>query len=150
MNVRLAIGRRVARITTTLVVRWPALWRLLRRPMELEFDLLAPRWETIRAEHNLAPLDTWEPVEYGLVYSKVLPPCMHDEFLAEVARAVIEQAEHPCQVLRTALSKAKLAMPMTVCYRRLSRSRSRQSWRIPGSMPPMTRQSTRRSSNWND
>ena len=24
--------------------------------MELEFDLLAPRWETIRAEHSLAPL----------------------------------------------------------------------------------------------
>ena len=56
MNVRLAIGRRFARIATTLVVRWPALWRLLRRPMELEFDLLAPRWETIRAEHSLAPL----------------------------------------------------------------------------------------------
>ena len=56
MNARLAIGRRFARIATTLVVRWPALWRLLRRPMELEFDLLAPRWETIRAEHSLAPL----------------------------------------------------------------------------------------------
>jgi predicted ATPase len=56
VNVRLAIGRRFARIATTLVVRWPALWRLLRRPIELEFDLLAPRWETIRAKHSLAPL----------------------------------------------------------------------------------------------
>jgi hypothetical protein len=35
----------------------PTLWRWLRRPMELEFGLLAfPRWETMRAEHSLAPL----------------------------------------------------------------------------------------------
>jgi SAM-dependent methyltransferase len=56
VNVRLAIGRRFARIATMLVVLRPTLWRLLRRPMELEFDLLASRWETMPAEHSLAPL----------------------------------------------------------------------------------------------
>jgi SAM-dependent methyltransferase len=39
------IGRRFARLTTNVVVRRPALWRLFRKPLEAQFDRLAPSWE---------------------------------------------------------------------------------------------------------
>jgi SAM-dependent methyltransferase len=54
------MGQRFARVVTDLVVRWPALWRILRRPMRAQFDKLAPRWEGIRMP------DTHAPVEAGL------------------------------------------------------------------------------------
>jgi putative hydrolase of HD superfamily len=47
----------------------------------------------VQLQHNLAPLETWEPIEYGLVYTKVLQPCAHDEFLAAMACAVMDEAE---------------------------------------------------------
>ena len=54
-------GQRFARVATDIVVRWPALWRILRRPMRAQFDKLAPAWEGIRMPDTLAP------VEAGLV-----------------------------------------------------------------------------------
>ena len=50
-------GQRFARVVTDLVVRWPALWRILRRPMRAQFDKLAPRWEGIRMPDMLAPAE---------------------------------------------------------------------------------------------
>ena len=41
-----SLGRRFARLATDVVVRQPALWRVFRRPMERQFDGLAPVWET--------------------------------------------------------------------------------------------------------
>jgi putative hydrolase of HD superfamily len=71
-----------------------ALWHEYeaRETPEAKFVAALDKLE-VQLQHNLAPLDTWEPIEYGLVYTKVLQPCAHDAFLAAVARAVIEQAE---------------------------------------------------------
>jgi SAM-dependent methyltransferase len=50
-------GQRFARVVTDIVVRWPALWRILRRPMREQFDKLAPAWEGIRMPDTLAPVE---------------------------------------------------------------------------------------------
>jgi SAM-dependent methyltransferase len=50
-------GQRFARVVTDIVVRWPALWRILRRPMRAQFDKLAPVWEGIRMPDTLAPVE---------------------------------------------------------------------------------------------
>jgi SAM-dependent methyltransferase len=50
-------GQRFARVVTDVVVRWPALWRILRRPMRTQFDKLAPVWEGIRMSDTLAPIE---------------------------------------------------------------------------------------------
>ena len=47
----------------------------------------------VQAQHNLAELDSWEPVEYGLVYSKMDAACAHDPFLSAFCAAVKAQAE---------------------------------------------------------
>jgi SAM-dependent methyltransferase len=61
-------GQRFARVVTDIVVRWPALWRVLRRPMRAQFDKLAPVWEGIRMPDTLAP------IEVGLD-ALASPPC---------------------------------------------------------------------------
>jgi len=52
-----SLGRRFARLTTNAVVRRPALWRMFRRPMERQFDSLAPVWETRITPHHVHALD---------------------------------------------------------------------------------------------
>jgi ubiquinone/menaquinone biosynthesis C-methylase UbiE len=47
------LGRRFARLATNAAVRWPRLWRPLRRLMRLQFDRLAPRWDTMRSPDHL-------------------------------------------------------------------------------------------------
>jgi putative hydrolases of HD superfamily len=64
-----------------------------RATAEAKFAVALDKLE-VQLQHNLAPFETWEPVEYSLVYTKVLQPCAYDAFLADVARAVIDQAEH--------------------------------------------------------
>jgi SAM-dependent methyltransferase len=47
-----ALGRRFARLATDVAVRRPTLWRLFRRPIQRQFDALAPRWhERIGPDH---------------------------------------------------------------------------------------------------
>jgi ubiquinone/menaquinone biosynthesis C-methylase UbiE len=48
------LGRRFARVATNAVVRRPGLWRLFRGPLRVQFDRLAPRWDTMRAPDHLA------------------------------------------------------------------------------------------------
>jgi SAM-dependent methyltransferase len=57
--IRERLSRRLARFTTTAVVRRPGLWRLLRRPLRRSFDAAAPRWDEIRAANprHLAALE---------------------------------------------------------------------------------------------
>src|SRR5204862_8037563 len=43
------LTQRFCRLTTDLVVRQPRLWSLLRRPMRVIFDRLAPQWDELRA-----------------------------------------------------------------------------------------------------
>jgi ubiquinone/menaquinone biosynthesis C-methylase UbiE len=50
-------GQRFARLVTDAVVRRPAVWRLVRRPLRAMFDGLAPSWETRIGEHHLWALD---------------------------------------------------------------------------------------------
>jgi ubiquinone/menaquinone biosynthesis C-methylase UbiE len=50
-------AQRFARLVTDAVVRRPALWRLVRRPLRRMFDGLAPTWETRIGPHHLRALD---------------------------------------------------------------------------------------------
>ena len=47
----------------------------------------------VQIQHNLADFATWEPVEYGLVYTKMDAACANDSFLAAFCAAVKDQAE---------------------------------------------------------
>ncbi|MEL7362273.1 MAG: HD domain-containing protein [Bacteroidota bacterium] len=47
----------------------------------------------VQLQHNLAALDTWEPVEVDLVYTKTHRHAEHDAFLRAFASAVVEHAE---------------------------------------------------------
>ncbi len=47
----------------------------------------------VQNQHNLADLSTWEPVEYGLVYSKTGRFSGRDSFLEAFTEAVIEAGE---------------------------------------------------------
>ena len=49
MSVGEQLGRKVARLTTNVVVRRPGLWRLFRGPVRGQFARLAGRWDAIRA-----------------------------------------------------------------------------------------------------
>ena len=49
-------GRRFARLTTQAVVARPGLWRLFRRPLRAQFELLAPVWEGRRGPEALTSL----------------------------------------------------------------------------------------------
>jgi SAM-dependent methyltransferase len=42
------LGRKFARLATNLVMRSPRLWFLVRGPIRLQFDRLAPRWDAMR------------------------------------------------------------------------------------------------------
>jgi SAM-dependent methyltransferase len=48
------LGRRFARLATNLTVRRPGLWPLLRPVMRLQFDWLAPHWDSLRAPGYMA------------------------------------------------------------------------------------------------
>src|SRR5919108_2736971 len=52
-----ALGRRFARLTTDVVVRRPALWRLFRGPLRSQFEHLAPRWDAMRDAAHLAAFE---------------------------------------------------------------------------------------------
>jgi SAM-dependent methyltransferase len=52
-----ALGRRFARLVTTLVVRFPPLWRLFRVPLRHQFHTLAPGWGALRRPDSLAAFE---------------------------------------------------------------------------------------------
>jgi ubiquinone/menaquinone biosynthesis C-methylase UbiE len=54
------LGRRFARLVTDIVVRRPRLWFLLRGPLRVQFDRLAPRWDSMRSA------DAYKPYEAAL------------------------------------------------------------------------------------
>jgi 5'-deoxynucleotidase YfbR-like HD superfamily hydrolase len=47
----------------------------------------------VQAQHNLADIRTWTPIEYDLVYTKMDQACAHDPFLAAFCEAVKDQSE---------------------------------------------------------
>ena len=52
-----ALGRRFARLVTNIVIRRPRLWFLLRGPLRVQFDRLAPRWDARRSADAYAPYE---------------------------------------------------------------------------------------------
>jgi SAM-dependent methyltransferase len=63
------LGRRFARLVTNIVVRRPRLWFLLRGPLRVQFDRLAPRWDAMRSTDAYAP--------YEAALERVDPPPRH-------------------------------------------------------------------------
>ena len=51
------LGRRFARGVTNAVVARPRLWGLFRRPLRVQFDRMAPAWDSMRRPEALAPLE---------------------------------------------------------------------------------------------
>jgi ubiquinone/menaquinone biosynthesis C-methylase UbiE len=49
------LGRRLARLATNVVVRWPRLWPIFRPLIRRQFDRIAPVWDTMLLEDTLAP-----------------------------------------------------------------------------------------------
>jgi putative hydrolases of HD superfamily len=47
----------------------------------------------VQIQHNFADLDTWEEVEYGLVYTKMDKYCQHDTFLKALCNSVKRAGE---------------------------------------------------------
>jgi ubiquinone/menaquinone biosynthesis C-methylase UbiE len=60
------LGRRFARLVTNIVVRRPRLWFLLRGPLRVQFDRLAPRWDAMRSTDAYA--------SYEAALERVDPP----------------------------------------------------------------------------
>ncbi len=58
MSILQGLGRRFARFTTNQVVRQPRSWRFLRGLTRLQFDRLAPVWDSMRSPESLAPFET--------------------------------------------------------------------------------------------
>nr|WP_234909568.1 HD domain-containing protein [Agrobacterium tumefaciens] len=47
----------------------------------------------VQVQHNLASIDTWEPIEHDLVYTKMDDRCAYDQGLREMVQAVRGRAE---------------------------------------------------------
>jgi len=47
----------------------------------------------VQLQHNLAALNTWEPIEHELVYTKMDKHCGHDSFLKAFCEAIKNDAE---------------------------------------------------------
>ena len=47
----------------------------------------------VQIQHNLAQFDTWEEIEYNLVYNKMDKYCEYDPFLTELCNKIKEEAE---------------------------------------------------------
>ncbi len=93
-NEQAAMAQLAAALPADLGAEISGLWHELEARQTAEALLVnAIDKLEVQLQHNLAPLATWEPVEHRLVYTKVLPPCRHDEFLAALASQVIEQSE---------------------------------------------------------
>jgi ubiquinone/menaquinone biosynthesis C-methylase UbiE len=57
MSLGSELGRKFARFTTNRVLRRPALWRVFRPLMRLQFDRLAPVWDQMRDPVAFKPLE---------------------------------------------------------------------------------------------
>ena len=56
-ELRVAAGRRFARLATNVVTRFPGLWPVFRGLIGVQFDALAPRWEQMVSAEHLAPYE---------------------------------------------------------------------------------------------
>jgi SAM-dependent methyltransferase len=56
-ELRVAAGRKFARLVTNVVTRYPRLWPVFRRLIGAQFDSLAPRWQQLVRPEHLAPFE---------------------------------------------------------------------------------------------
>lgn len=56
-DLKTTLGRRFARLVTVAVTRVPGLWPLFRRALRLQFQTLAPHWDTIVSPDHIAPYE---------------------------------------------------------------------------------------------
>jgi SAM-dependent methyltransferase len=56
-ELRVAAGRRFARLATNAVTRFPVLWPVFRGLIGAQFNALAPRWEQIVDPEHIAPYE---------------------------------------------------------------------------------------------
>jgi putative hydrolase of HD superfamily len=65
----------------------------------------------VQAQHNLADLGTWEPIEHGLLFTKTGSQAQHDAFLRAFAEAVVADGEAKLAAggIDVAAIKARLA-----------------------------------------
>lgn len=62
------------------------------RSLEAKFARALDNLE-VQMQHNMASLDTWQPIEYELVYTKMGRHCDYDSFLKAICEAVRGEAE---------------------------------------------------------
>ncbi|MGP9818712.1 HD domain-containing protein [Salinarimonas sp. NSM] len=89
-----AMERICARLPADLGARIGAAWREFEdgATPEALFARALDHLE-VQFQHNLADIETWEPVELGLVWTKMDGPCAHDATLRAVAAAIRARAE---------------------------------------------------------
>jgi putative hydrolase of HD superfamily len=63
-----------------------------KRTPEAKFATALDHLE-VQIQHNLASIETWTPIEYDLVYTKMDQHCAFDRFLVALCEGVKEQAE---------------------------------------------------------
>ena len=51
----------------------------------------------VQIQHNLAGIETWTPIEYDLVYTKMDRHCAYDPFLAALCEAVKRRPKPRCE-----------------------------------------------------
>ncbi|HEX5794989.1 MAG TPA: HD domain-containing protein [Geminicoccaceae bacterium] len=61
----------------------------------------------VQIQHNLAGIETWTPIEYDLVYTKMDRHCAYDPFLAGLCEAVKAQAEDKMRAAGIAVDAVK-------------------------------------------
>jgi len=91
---RAAIGRISERLPPTVGGELYALWHEFEagESPEARFAIALDHLE-VQIQHNLADLASWEPIEYGLVYTKMDGPCGHDATLRAACALVKADAE---------------------------------------------------------
>jgi 5'-deoxynucleotidase YfbR-like HD superfamily hydrolase len=65
----------------------------------------------VQIQHNLAGIETWTPIEYDLVYTKMDRHCAYDPFLTALCDAVKDQAEAKMRAAGIDVDAVKRGLP---------------------------------------
>jgi putative hydrolase of HD superfamily len=67
----------------------------------------------VQIQHNLAGIESWTPIEYDLVYTKMDRHCAFDRFMAALCEGVKEQAEAKMRKAGIDVDAVKRALPLS-------------------------------------
>jgi putative hydrolase of HD superfamily len=83
-----------AMVPETLGQELYTVWQEFEAGMTLEAQFVkALDHLEVQLQHNRADLQTWEEIEYDLVYTKMDASCQHDRFLMRLCEAIKQEAE---------------------------------------------------------